>query len=702
MPSNIPSKRNLLGSIKAEDDHAMLDSAFYETQTYRSITDEGDLPIIVGRRGSGKSALYYQLCKTFLSNKRNVVIKIEGEENYAYSIYGYFNDYRDDYQKLQAMMKLIWRYALFQQIAYELKRNYKIKGKEYEHKLFGLCSKWTGDLGIFQNISKTIKDIYRKDMNSHEFINVLIESLPTREIQHIILDAIKDANIKVTVLIDKIDEGYQDNNIGTAFSSGVIYESSYLNGLDDINAICFARDNVFRSIENLDNDFSRNIEGKYIRMHWEERELFNMACSRMKISKSLQNDGSSEKTWNRYVKNELSGYEGFRKVLKYTLYRPRDVLSLLNNAFFKASAEDRGEIVLNDITSCAKEISSLRINDLIKEYHSIYGNLGFYVNIFARTKTSITTEECFQLINDAIKSLVPTDENYADARIYNGVESIIELLLSVGFLGVKHKTTSRYVFTHDGGNIDKTLRGDDILLIHPCFWRTLEMTDFADIDNIQEIQDEYEIEILAKDISVRRRDIGQHVSFVGNIPLGKESGAPSKFEEWCRKTIIKCFSNGLQDIELHPNRNSSQRRDIIALYNGAKGVWERIYKDYGCRNIIFEVKNYENATIEDFRQFWSYLSNSGNYGRLMFYICRANDHNPTEHDLEWIKEGYFQQEKKVICIKLTDKFLCGILSKFRNPERINPAESAITKLLNTYERLYLSSVKSNTNRRSKR
>jgi hypothetical protein len=55
------NRANILGDLRAEFDHRMLQSAFLETADYKTLIDTTDRPIVVGRRGTGKSALAYQL-----------------------------------------------------------------------------------------------------------------------------------------------------------------------------------------------------------------------------------------------------------------------------------------------------------------------------------------------------------------------------------------------------------------------------------------------------------------------------------------------------------------------------------------------------------------------------------------------------------------------------------------------------------------
>jgi len=62
---SIARKPNPLGELPAEADQVMLEAAFYETPDFRSLLEHQEYHVIVGRRGVGKSALFYRLAKTW-------------------------------------------------------------------------------------------------------------------------------------------------------------------------------------------------------------------------------------------------------------------------------------------------------------------------------------------------------------------------------------------------------------------------------------------------------------------------------------------------------------------------------------------------------------------------------------------------------------------------------------------------------------
>ncbi len=67
---------NILGDIRAESDQKMLDQGFYETSDYHTLVASTERPVVVGRRGTGKTALSYHLKKYYEQEEKQRVIHI--------------------------------------------------------------------------------------------------------------------------------------------------------------------------------------------------------------------------------------------------------------------------------------------------------------------------------------------------------------------------------------------------------------------------------------------------------------------------------------------------------------------------------------------------------------------------------------------------------------------------------------------------
>jgi hypothetical protein len=218
--------------------------------------------------------------------------------------------------------------------------------------------------------------------------------------------------------------------------------------------------------------------------------------------------------------------------------------------------------------------------------------------------------------------------------------------------------------------------------------------NMLDAEQAAEIHDEYEVEVYSEAPEIRNKRIGQLSAKLDQIKVGADDAA--QFEEWCLAVTKMCLSGPLRNIELHPNGNAPQRRDIVATNQTESALWRRLLDDYGCRQVVFEVKNKFGITPDDFRQMHTYLHDE--YGRLGFIITRDEKHELfVGPELEWTRLLY--DKHRVLVVKLTGKFLCSILSKLRSAQRLqkgDPPEQALEKLIDTYIRAYLTGSKART------
>jgi len=66
---------NIVGAARAEADAQMLATAFVETADYRTLTETTDFNFVVGRRGTGKSALHAKVTSTFRAARACCVLQ---------------------------------------------------------------------------------------------------------------------------------------------------------------------------------------------------------------------------------------------------------------------------------------------------------------------------------------------------------------------------------------------------------------------------------------------------------------------------------------------------------------------------------------------------------------------------------------------------------------------------------------------------
>lgn len=694
---------NPLGDVRAEADHVMLSQAFFETPDYLTLLESHDKVVVVGRRGTGKSALTYRLQKQWSTIKTNTVLIISPDEHHTLALRPWIAKLGSSFLLIKASSRLLWRYGLILASAQALSTKFKVKDAIAKSPiLFSHLHRWgKTDIAFYDKLRAQMRNYLAESMPEDQIIGHLADLLQLTQLEKELQAAIPDDH-HIKILVDRLDEGFEPDLHGIAFVDGMVTAAIDIATAfrGKIRPVVFLRDNIFRAVAHYDQDYSRNIEAFTLRLHWDVNTLFYFVSNRLRAA-FHDDQENNKRLWNRYCEYDLQGDEGFKRCLSLTLYRPRDILILLNSAFESAKRripdQSPTTIATTDLEFSAKTISSNRLDDLRKEYRHIFKSIDAVTSVFANGNPELAVVEASQLLDQVIASPPQIAEAQQELAIFQYPVELIRSLYSVGFFGVHDGATGSFLFCHDGKKPDVNLLLQDKVLIHPCYWMALSLSrSNLNPEEAAEINDEYEIKVQSITPQIRLARLGKIMSDLESIPVGV--GGAAQYKHWCLEASKICFAGRLDNMELHPNKGATSRRDIVGTNLGRSDFWMRVQQDYGTRQVIFEVKNYEGLSQDDYRQVLAYLS--GQYGNLAFLISR--DHSTDLErgkELEWFK-GIYNEHKKMI-IKLTGKHLSQLLSKNRNPLKHDAADQSLNSLLDKYERLYLgqsSGYKKNKNR----
>lgn len=511
-----------IGDGRAEHDHNMLDQAFFEWSDYKALLSDTTRYVVVGRRGTGKSALVYKLGQHWKQEKRFCIeINLSEEELIGFravaSLLG------DRVSMIRAGVKILWKYALALELAHSLSKYYKTSEAISESTLLrDHLKRWDNyPGGIFLKLRKTVYEWLKAQDSAESRVAELSEKLQVSELISELKTVLTKATKQGVILVDRLDEGWHPDVVGIGVVDGLVYGTGEFRDsmAQTVTTLVFLRDNIFRSIQAADNDFSRNIEPKVLRLHWDPQELMYMTTSRIKVAFKVTKE-SEVKTWNSCTANELHGISGFRRCLRHTLYRPRDVIALLNAAFYQATKQGRKTLIEADIDVASVSISRSRLDDLEKEYSSVFPGLPKIVSRFNQGKTKATANEVQAIFLLALRdqTLYPNERQHLTilSEDFDGVFA----LYSVGFLGIRNDVTRTFTFCHDGRQPNKTLSPTTELVVHPCYWPALGRDLVAEDETVaEEIFDEYEVNIYSADADQRSQILGRAISELTGIPL---------------------------------------------------------------------------------------------------------------------------------------------------------------------------------------
>lgn len=687
-PRDYTTVGNILGMARAEADEKMLAAAFFETQDYRALYNTQDFNFIVGRRGTGKTAFCRKLRDSFSQNKHIMLDEVRPEEYHTLSLLGLLSDYSGEYRSIRAITRVGWRGALLLSIVEKLKLHYKFL-KTTDHSFLSNCLSKHRELlklSIVNRMERIIRECNIPLKQPDNIPRAIATALDIENLQAAVTRTLEELNLMVIFLFDGLDEGWIPSAVSTGILGGLaLAVGSFRDSDSRIHGELFIRDNIFRSLAMMDGDFSRHIEGSTLRLHWDDAGLFNLVAKRLRVALGLHNIESDIKVWNRFAKRELEGRDGFARCLRYTLYRPRDILVLLNQACIYSMRSGRIEIIGEDIEATSRQISSDRLSDLTKEYEAVFPGIEIILKAFSNTTAFRNRIELALSLDDTIQNCSYEDERAGDLAILATGSQVIDALYSIGFVGLEDPSSNNLVFCHDGArsSISNTSQ-DQKLVVHPCYWKALDIkSDELAGDALLNIHDDYTTRRNPDVLDHRTRLLGQLIEELPTMPEGLQGC--KAFETWVFRIIKILFSGFLSNPQLNPNPHDVQRRDIVATNVAERGFWKRVYDDYHTRQVVFEIKNSRQLGPDDFRQALSYSGRD--YGDFVAIVCRIDSEGLVEKDRNWVREIWNQHNKLIFVIP--DSFLARCVRKLRNPKRRDYTEDALGKRLDTFVRSYL-------------
>ena len=678
------AKPNAFGDVRGEHDHRALDESFYEWQDYRALFESSDRFIVVGRRGTGKSAITYRLSKIW-GNRKTPVITVAPLEEQMMGLRPLAEIFGQSLPRIRAGIKIAWKHAILMEICADLLRDYKSKGLvEKNAEITEKVRRWERiGTSPVERMRSTLKQFRSEFDQMDERVAELSGFLSVERLLTDVSEILRESQRSYVLLVDRLDEGYEPDIVGTSIIDGILYGTDDLRMSLPLNfrAIVFIRDNMLRAIESEDRDFTRNLESQVLRLHWDHQELFYLVANRIRYAFGIAKE-SDVKVWNAITANELHGRAGFRRCLRFTLYRPRDVIALLNTAFYQAQRQNRQVLIEEDFDESAKEISMTRFNDLGKEYEAVFPGVSSLTSVFsngeAKLRLPVVLEKIDAVMNSPQLSLSETQH----FKILATAEETLKALYGIGFLGVYDKQLASFVYSHDGKRLQRVLTSDDILLVHPCYWPALNIAGYELTQGeAEEIYDEYEISIESQSGEQRKKILGQLMNELNSIPEGANGAAA--FEAWCKRAMEISFSKSLTSFELNAGTSARAPKYIVASNQGS-GIWEKLKSRYESNKILFQIINHSQIGTEDYSVACQALG--GEFGSIAFLVCRDAEYGLRKGvELETFRK---HQEQGLTLVKFPAQQLVTILSKLRNPEKIDAGALAVDRLVDTHERIY--------------
>jgi hypothetical protein len=443
----------LLGAAQAEADAPMLRRAFIETADYQALRYTPDFNYVVGRRGTGKSAIFGRLRDEFAKDSSAILLAEQPQDYEMLELQSLIEPLSDDYRKLRPTTRLLWTAHFLLEATRAVAKHYKFSKSLQSMFLTDYIDRHaiTAGISATAHCSSTLKAILKQNLPIEQLPGAIATAYDISHLTEALREALGQTGQRVIAMYDRLDESWSPEVTPVAILGGLAKTAAdYREKQFPIYPILFVRDNMFRALAQLDDDFTRHIEGHTLRLQWDEESLFHFVVARLRVALNLQDVESEVKVWNRFAHRELHDRDGFARCLKYTLYRPRDILVLLNEAYVNARRDNRDCIIEKDVDKTATNISQHRLEDLCKEYDRVLPGVRLFVSAFRGQPATQPAAEIVGHLEDVARSSDYSDTASRDLVLFENGGEMFSALYSVGFVGVKDDTSGNFMFCHDG------------------------------------------------------------------------------------------------------------------------------------------------------------------------------------------------------------------------------------------------------------
>lgn len=477
-----------IGDPTAENEMTTLRDYFLSTDEYQRAL-RGEVNLVVGRKGSGKTALFVQLRDTKRNHRQNIVVDLKPEGYQLVKLKERVLDLLTAGAQ-QHLITALWEYILLLEITYKLlEKDQAVHVRD--HRLTEPYIKLRalyGDTELSQEgdfrerLSKLSDHLIQEFLSAHAYevsenekINITTAQITQILYQHDIRN-LYEAMIQylllkqeVWLLFDNIDKGWSVEGIN---DTDIVTLRCLINASRKIqrefnrrnipfNSIIFVRDDVYSLLMESSADYGKEMRAS---LDWSDPDLLAEVLTK-RIGSSIQAPLSSPATIS------ISHYAGepwLSFMVQRSLMRPRNLLKLFRYSLGYAINSSHQRIETDDIARGLKTYAQDLVIEVDREL----------TDVFPKAKRLIYefSEENSEFVQDDLSTLIQCADLDKESA-----ERVINFLMYYGVLGVR-KVNEDVVYIYDVNYDIEMLKvrikkwgGSTKYVINPALWPALRL-----------------------------------------------------------------------------------------------------------------------------------------------------------------------------------------------------------------------------------
>jgi hypothetical protein len=471
-----------LGDVAAENEIGGLRDYFVVTGQATQ-AKQGHARLVIGRKGSGKTAVFYDVRNSIGRGHDRLVLDLKPEGHQFTKLRELVLD-RMPAGLQEHTMVAFWNYILLAELARKaLDQDARIAAHDparfqpYE-KLRSVYEQHDpgGDFDFSQRLLMQVERISRQlEGRSLEEAGSRLTEIVYRSDLRGLNEAVCEylrSKSQVWLLVDNLDKGWPVK--GTS-SLDILIVRSLLDATRKLQHQLEANEVEFDCLVFLRSDIYEHLRAETpdkgkdtaIRLDWEDPSVFQEIVRR-RLTASTDLQGEFRELWPQICTPLIKGQDSFAFILERTLMRPRDMLQFLRDAIHTAINRGKPIIEEADLEQAERGYSEDLLLTTSFEIGDTYPEHADVLYAFEGAPIEMPKTELFDRLVQ-VGSVMPA-----------AAEQVMELLIWFGFLGVRAGMgDERYSYDMPSNmrRLLYPLQSDDaILVVHPAFRAALHIS----------------------------------------------------------------------------------------------------------------------------------------------------------------------------------------------------------------------------------
>jgi hypothetical protein len=471
-----------LGDMAAENEQPGLREYFVPTGQSNQAR-RGHARLVIGRKGSGKTAIFYDVRNSVFPKRKSIVLDLMPEGHQFLRLKEVVLE-RLSAGLQEHTMVAFWNYVLLIEIARKILRTDQASAyrdpevlNRYEH-LKNLCDGLEG--GVNEDFSQRLLSLMArlaeagKGASREELGDTITKFLYSNEIV-VLAEAVGQyvagEKESVWLLVDNLDKGWP---VKGADATDIVVVHSLLEATRklqrsfddagiDFKCLVFLRTDIYEHLLRETRDKGKDTP---IRLDQFDQAVFEQIV-RSRITASAGVETGFAALWSQLAESHIGSEDSFTYIVDRTLMRPRDLLMFLQTCVEVALNRGHSRIHAEDILQAERSYSYETLFQTAAELENTNPICAAAMLEFRSAQSRLTPGTVVGILREA-------------GMEDDLVGGAIELLVWFGFLGVTGQGFTEDTYSHSVQFNMRALmqpveKGHASFVIHPAFHRALEI-----------------------------------------------------------------------------------------------------------------------------------------------------------------------------------------------------------------------------------